>query len=436
MNSMNTAFSIRDMSTDALKSLEARMQSRYDAFCDMGLSLDMSRGKPSHEQVALSQKMLDLPGSNCSELISDGVNAANYGTLMGLPSCRRLFAELLGVEYDQVFIGGSSSLNMMYDTIAKAYTHGLLHSEKPWSKYDKVKFICLTPGYDRHFTICESFGMEMIPVPLKEDGPDMNMVESLIRDPEVRGMWCVPKYSNPDGTVYSDEVIERIASMRPAAPDFLLMWDNAYCVHEFDGEFVPFRNMLAVCAEHGNADMVFEFASTSKITFPGAGVSCFACSTANMDYMKKLYNAQTISYDKLNQLRHVMFFKNAQGVLEHMKRHAKLLKPRFDTVLETFESELSGMDIATWKTPVGGYFISLEVMPGTAKEIHALCKKAGLTLTNAGATYPHGDDPNDSNLRIAPSYPTVDELKKASELLCICIKLVALKRLISEKVNA
>ena len=420
-----------EMSREELSALYDSAKVKYEEMKSKGLKLDMSRGKPGYEQLALSDEMLNMY-IDPSETKVDGVEARNYGELMGLPACRRLFAELLGVKYEQVFIGGSASLEMMYNVIAKAFTHGLLHSPEKWAKLDKIKFICPAPGYDRHFTICESFGIEMITVPLLENGPDMDMVEELIKDPTVKGMWCVPKYSNPDGVVFMDETIRRIASMKPTAPDFLLMWDNAYCVHEFEGNFVPFLNILEECRLAGNPDMVFEFASTSKITFPGAGVSCFCCSEDNMAYMKKLWNAQIISYDKLNQLRHVKFFGNAAGVHEHMKRHAAVLAPKFEIVLDTLESEIAPLGIATWHKPVGGYFVSLNVMEGCAKRVHALCKDAGVVMTGAGATFPYKNDPKDSNLRIAPSFPPCEELQMAMQVLCLAIKLAACEKLLTK----
>jgi DNA-binding transcriptional MocR family regulator len=420
-----------EMSREEKEALYDSALAQYEELKARGLKLDMSRGKPSLEQLALSDEMLNMY-IDPSETKMDGVEARNYGELMGLPACRRLFAELLGVKYEQVFMGGSASLELMYNVIAKAFTHGLLHSPEKWAKLDRVKFICPAPGYDRHFTICETFGMEMITIPLLEAGPDMDMVEELIKDPCVKGMWCVPKYSNPDGVVFSDRTFQRIANMKPAAPDFVLMWDNAYCVHEFEGGFVPFRNILQACADAGNPDMVFEFASTSKITFPGAGVSCFCCSEANMAYMKKLWNAQIISYDKLNQLRHVKFFGNAAGVHEHMKRHAAVLAPKFDIVLETLENEIAPLGIATWHKPTGGYFVSLNVMEGCAKRVHALCKDAGVVMTGAGATYPYKNDPKDQNLRIAPSFPPCDELTQAMQVLCLAIKLAALEKLLNK----
>lgn len=422
---------LNEMSRSQLESFYEDALVQYRECKEQGLHLDMSRGKPGRAQLDLSMDLLNMH-IDPDETKLDGVEARNYGELMGLPAARRLFAELLGVKFEQVFAGGSASLTLMYDLIAKAYTHGLLHSEKPWSKLEKVKFLCPAPGYDRHFTISSSFGMELITIPMTENGPDMDLVEEYVKDPEVKGMWCVPKYSNPDGIVYSDATIARIASLKPAAPDFTLVWDNAYCVHEFEGEFVPFKNILDECAKAGNPDMPFEFASTSKITFPGAGIACFACSEANMEYMKKLLNAQIISYDKINHLRHVLYFKNAQGVLDHMKKHAAIMKPKFDTVLRYLDSEIAPLDIASWHRPKGGYFVSLFVMNGCAKRVHALCKEAGVVMTGAGATYPYKNDPNDSNLRIAPSFPPLDELEKAMQVLCVCIKLAAAEKLLNK----
>ncbi|MCI7012164.1 MAG: aminotransferase [Eubacteriales bacterium] len=419
---------LTEMSRQQLGEFYSSVQEEYSAIKAQNLSLNMARGKPSRAQLDLSNELLNM---HIDDTVDEGVEARNYGELMGLPACRRLFADLLGVRYEQLFMGGNSSLTLMYDTISKAYTHGLLHSDKPWSQLDKVKFLCPVPGYDRHFTISETFGMEMIPIPILDDGPDMDMVEELIKDESVKGMWCVPKYANPSGIVYSDAVIGRIASMKPAAKDFILMWDNAYCVHEFSGEYMPFIDILSACEKAGNPDMPFEFASTSKVTFPGSGVACFACSEANMDYMKKLIGAQSISYDKLNQLRHVCFFKDAQGLVAHMRRHAEILKPKFDLVESVLESEIKPLGIASWSNPKGGYFVSLFVMNGCAHRVHQLCKEAGVVMTGAGATYPYKKDPNDSNLRIAPSFPPLDELEKAMRVLCVCIKLAAAEKLIN-----
>ena len=419
---------LTEMSRQQLGEFYSSVQEEYSAIKAQNLSLNMARGKPSRAQLDLSNELLNM---HIDDTVDEGVEARNYGELMGLPTCRRLFADLLGVRYEQLFMGGNSSLTLMYDTISKAYTHGLLHSDKPWSQLDEVKFLCPVPGYDRHFTISETFGMEMIPIPILDDGPDMDMVEELIKDESVKGMWCVPKYANPSGIVYSDAVIDRIASMKPAAKDFILMWDNAYCVHEFSGEYMPFIDILSACEKAGNPDMPFEFASTSKVTFPGSGVACFACSEANMDYMKKLIGAQSISYDKLNQLRHVCFFKDAQGLVAHMRRHAEILKPKFDLVESVLESEIKPLGIASWSNPKGGYFVSLFVMNGCAHRVHQLCKEAGVVMTGAGATYPYKKDPNDSNLRIAPSFPPLDELEKAMRVLCVCIKLAAAEKLIN-----
>ena len=419
---------LTEMSRQQLGEFYSSVQEEYSAIKAQNLSLNMARGKPSRAQLDLSNELLNM---HIDDTVDEGVEARNYGELMGLPACRRLFADLLGVRYEQLFMGGNSSLTLMYDTISKAYTHGLLHSDKPWSQLDKVKFLCPVPGYDRHFTISETFGMEMIPIPILDDGPDMDMVEELIKDESVKGMWCVPKYANPSGIVYSDAVIDRIASMKPAAKDFILMWDNAYCVHEFSGEYMPFIDILSACEKAVNPDMPFEFASTSKVTFPGSGVACFACSEANMDYMKKLIGAQSISYDKLNQLRHVCFFKDAQGLVAHMRRHAEILKPKFDLVESVLESEIKPLGIASWSNPKGGYFVSLFVMNGCAHRVHQLCKEAGVVMTGAGATYPYKKDPNDSNLRIAPSFPPLDELEKAMRVLCVCIKLAAAEKLIN-----
>ncbi len=419
---------LADMPREQLLRLRDQAHEEYEACKAKGLKLDMSRGKPAKAQLDLSNGLLRLPDEK--DCVMDGVDARNYGTLEGLPSCRVLFAQLLDVSPTQVFAAGSASLNLMYDVIAKAYTHGLLHSEKPWSRLEKVKFLCPVPGYDRHFSICETFGMEMINIPMNDEGPDMDKVEKLVRDGAVKGIWCVPKYSNPSGIIYSDATIKRLASLRPAAPDFTIMWDNAYCIHEFEGDFVPFRDILAECAQAGNADMVFEFASTSKITFPGAGVSCFACSEANIAHMKKLMGAQVISYDKLNQLRHVLFLKDKATTLAHMKKHAAIMKPKFDIVATELEREVVPLGIAKFHKPKGGYFISLDVMDGCAKRVHALMEEAGVVMTGAGATFPYGVDPDDRNLRIAPSFPPEAELAQAAAVLCVCVKLAAAEKLL------
>lgn len=413
----------------------AERQAEYAALCRthqeqkaLGLDLNMARGKPGREQLDMVMEMYNIP-LTADDFITDGIDARNYGYVAGIPIARRLFADLLGCKPGQVIAGGNSSLEMMFDAVSKAYTHGLLHSEKPWGKLDRVKWICPVPGYDRHFKVTESFGMELLSVPMTETGPDMDRVEQLIRDPEVRGMWNVPKYSNPTGITYSLETIHRLAAMKPAAPDFMLMWDNAYCVHELEGDFVPFPDILSLCAEYGNADMVYEFASTSKVTFPGAGVAVMAASEANIQYFSKLINIQTIGYDKVNQLRHVLYLQDWEHTLALMKRHAAVLAPKFHAVLNALDSEIAPRGIADYKRPVGGYFISVDTMHGCAKRTLELCREAGITMTGAGATFPYGKDPNDSNIRIAPSLPPVAELEQAIAVFCICLRLAALEKL-------
>ena len=407
------------------------LRERYRDFRARGLSLNMARGKPGKAQLDLVSDMLTVL-TDPADCMDGGVDVRNYGELTGIPSAKRLFADLLGTDPEEILVGGNASLNLMYDLIAKAYTHGLLHSDRPWSKEETVKFLCPSPGYDRHFKICASFGMEMITIPMTADGPDMDAVEEAVRDPAVKGMWCVPKYSNPEGIVYSDAVVDRIAALRPAAPDFALMWDNAYCVHEIYGEFVPFRDILTLCREQGNADMVYEFASTSKITFPGAGVAVMAASRDNQKYYESLLTYQTISYDKVNQLRHVRYLKDKASVLALMQRHAAVLAPKFTAVLDALRAEIAPLQIATWTEPRGGYFVSVNAMPGTAKRVVALMKEAGVILTGAGATYPYGKDPADSNIRIAPSLPPVEELQQAMEVFCLCLRIAALEKLSAE----
>lgn len=405
-----------------------KVSAEYESWKAKGLKLNMARGKPSKQQLDLVSGILTALTS-AEECVDSGVDARNYGELKGLESARKLFADILGCKTSQVFAGGNSSLQLMYDTVSKAYTHGLLHSEKPWCKEESVKWLCPAPGYDRHFKVTESFGFELITIPMTENGPDMDIVENLIKDPSVKGMWNVPKYSNPDGIIYSDETIERIAKMKPAAPDFLLMWDNAYCIHEFDCDYVEFPDIISLCAKYGNADMVYEFASTSKVTFPGAGVGVMASSADNIAYFSKLINIQTIGFDKINQLRHVLFLKDKAHTLALMKQHAAILAPKFHAVLDALDKEIAPLGIAGYKRPVGGYFVSVDVMPGCAKRTLALCKEAGVTMTGAGATFPYGKDPQDSNIRIAPSLPPVAELEQAIAVFCTCLKLAALEKL-------
>ena len=419
-----TAYS--KMTAEERKAEYAKVSREYEDLKARGLKLNMARGKPGKAQLDLVSDIFSLM-QKPEDYVSDGIDVRNYGELSGLPAAKRLFAEILGCKPEQVFVGGNASLQLMYDTISKAYTHGLLHSERPWCKEPVVKFLCPSPGYDRHFKVTESFGFELITIPMTDEGPDMDAVEKAIQDPAVKGMWNVPKYSNPDGIIYSAETIRRIASMKPAAPDFLLMWDNAYCIHEFEGDYVEFPDILSECARYGNADMVFEFASTSKVTLPGAGISCFACSEANMAYMEKLLTVQVISFDKVNQQRHVLYLKDKAHTLELMKKHAAIMGPKFRCVVDALDREIAPLEIASWRRPKGGYFVSLNAMPGTAKRTLALCKEAGVTMTGAGATYPYGKDPQDSNIRIAPSLPPVEELEQAIAVLCVCLKMAALE---------
>ncbi len=393
------------------------------------LKLNMARGKPGKAQLDLTSDILNVLSAPEDCVDEDGIDARNYGELTGLPCAKRLFADILGTKPEEILVGGNASLNLMYDLIAKAHTHGLRHSPRPWGKEPVVRFLCPAPGYDRHFKISESFGMELLYIPMTEEGPDMDAVEAAVKDPCVKGMWCVPKYSNPDGIIYSDRTIDRIAALRPAAPDFALMWDNAYCVHEIFGEFVPFRDILRLCREAGNADMVYEFTSTSKITFPGAGISCMAASVENQAYITSLLTFQTISYDKVNQLRHVRYLKDKAHTLELMQRHAAILAPKFSAVLDALEQEIAPLEIASWTRPKGGYFVSLNAMEGTAKRTLELCSQAGVVMTPAGATFPYGKDPKDSNIRIAPSLPPAEELEQAMEVFCLCLRLAALEKL-------
>ena len=417
-----------EMTLEQRQAEYAAVKSAYEAKKALGLKLNMARGKPGKAQLDMVMDIFDVLKTP-EDYISDGIDTRNYGEVAGIPAAKVLFADILGCRPAQVFVGGNASLQLMYDAVAKAFTNGLLHSEKPWKEQGKIKWICPVPGYDRHFKVTESLGVEMISVPMTAEGPDMDMVEQLIQDPAVKGMWNVPKYSNPEGVVYSAETVRRLAAMKPAAPDFMLMWDNAYCVHEFDCDFVEFPDILSLCEQYGNADMVYEFASTSKITFPGAGVGVMASSEANIAYFTKRINIQTIGFDKINQLRHVKYLKDKANTLALMKRHAAIMAPKFHAVLDALDREIAPLGIAEYKRPVGGYFVSLDAMHGCAKRTLALCKEAGVTMTGAGATFPYGIDPNDSNIRIAPSLPPVEELEQAIAVLCDCLKLAALEKL-------
>ena len=417
------------MTKQDLEKTYAMLQKDFAACKAKNLKLDMSRGKPAKNQIDLVSDILTVL-SKPEDCIADGVDTRNYGELAGIRCAREYWADILDCKPSQVFLGGTASLNLMFDVISRAYSHGLLHSERPWCKEETVKFLCPSPGYDRHFRITEFFGAELVTVPMTEEGPDMDMVEELVKDPAVKGIWCVPKYSNPDGIIYSQKTVERFAALKPAAPDFAIMWDNAYCIHEFEGEYVPFPDIISLCQEAGNPDMVYEFASTSKITFAGGGISAMAASEANIQYFSKLFFVNTISFDKVNQLRHVLYLKNKAHTIEIMKRHASVMAPKFCTVLDMLDKEIAPCDFAHWNRPKGGYFVSLFTMKGTAKRALELCKEAGVVMTSAGATYPYGIDPDDSNIRIAPSLPPVADLEKAMEVFCVCLKLAAVEKLL------
>lgn len=414
-----------DYSREQLNEFESAVRKRYDEIVDMHISLNMARGKPAPEQLDLSNNMLN---SNFSFCDSEGFDCRNYGLLYGIPECRQLFGELLGVPAKNVIACGSSSLNLMFDYIAQCCYKGVAGAE-PWIFNKNKKFIAVVPGYDRHFAIAEYFGLEMINVPMTADGPDMEAVEELVKDPDVKGMFCVPKYSNPDGITYSAETIRRLAKMEPAAKDFRVIWDNAYVIHDLYDEADELLNIFDEAKKYGHEDHFVAFTSTSKITFAGAGVSAIAASDNNFNEISSRLTLQTISYDKMNQLRHCQLYKSVADIREQMSKHASILRPKFDTVLESLDFYLNGLGIASWNEPKGGYFISLDVLVGSAKYVGELCENAGLVLTKVGATYPYGVDPDDKNIRLAPSYPSVDELKIASEIVCLAVKLAACKYL-------
>lgn len=420
-----------EMRPEQLAATYAQEMAHYEECKAKGLDLNMARGKPAKAQLDAVSGVLTVL-TEPEDCIADNTDVRNYGELAGMPSARAFWAEILGCKPEQTVLGGTSSLNLAFDVISRAYTHGLLHSPRPWCKEEKIKFLCPSPGYDRHFRITEFFGAELITVPMTPEGPDMDIVEEYIKDPAVKGLWCVPKYSNPTGIIFSDETVRRFAAMKPAAPDFALMWDNAYCIHEFDGDYVEFPDIIGLCQQYGNGDMVYEFASTSKVTFAGAGVAVLACSEANVDYFLKLFSVQMISYDKVNQLRHVRFLKDKKHTLELMKKHAAIMAPKFKVVTEILEQQIKPCGFGSWFNPKGGYFISFDTMPGTAKRALALCKEAGVVMTPAGATYPYGIDPNDCNIRIAPSLPPVEELEMAMDVFCTCLKLAALEKLMNK----
>lgn len=414
------------MPSNMLSERRNELTKNYEGYKSQGLKLDMSRGKPGSDQLDLSMGLYD----NARNLIAeDGTDCRNYGLMDGIKEAKMLFASLFDLSTDELVIGGNASLNLMYDLVAKAFTHGLNGFEKPWSKFDRIKFLCPCPGYDRHFAITELFGVEMIIIPMDNEGPDMDMVEKLVSDDEtIKGMWCVPMYSNPAGITYSDRVVKRLAAMKTRASDFTIMWDNAYGLHHLYDTPDTLLNMIDECRKAGNPGRTYMFASTSKVTFPGSGISMMASSKENMVYIKKQIAIQTIGFDKVNQLLHVRFLKNPAHLREHMKKHAEILRPKFETVLDILEKNLTGKNIASWNRPRGGYFISLDVLKGCARRTIALAKEAGVTLTPAGATYPYGKDPDDLNIRIAPTYPPIEELKKAIEIICICAELAALEK--------
>ncbi|MCR4629229.1 MAG: aminotransferase [Clostridium sp.] len=416
-----------EMTKDELKVLRKELKVKYHEFQDKNLQLNMSRGKPCSEQLDLSMGMMDVLNSECDLRSDDGSDCRNYGVLEGLPEAKQLISDMMEVSPEQVIIYGNSSLNVMYDQISRSFTHGVM-GNTPWCKLDKVKWLCVVPGYDRHFGITEFFGFELINIPMLPDGPDMDMVEMYVNnDPEVKGIWCVPKYSNPTGNSYSAEVVDRFAHLKPAAPDFRIYWDNAYSIHHLydnDHDFVP--EILNACKKAGNPDIVYKFSSTSKITFPGSGIAAIAASHNNLDDIRKQLKVQTIGHDKVNQLRHVRFFGDIKGMNEHMRKHADILRPKFEAVEEILERELGGLGIGSWTKPKGGYFISFTGIDGTAKRIVARCKKCGVTMTDAGATYPYHKDPHDSNIRIAPSFPSLEELKKAAEIFALSARITTI----------
>ena len=422
-----------ELSKEELLKIKSELEAEFEQVKSQGLKLDMSRGKPSTEQLNLSMGMMDVLNSSSDLVCEEGVDCRNYGVLDGIREAKQLLADMMEVPKDNIVIFGNSSLNIMYDTIARSMTHGVMGST-PWCKLDKVKFLCPVPGYDRHFKITEYFGIEMVNVPMTPTGPDMDIVEELVStDPAIKGIWCVPKYSNPQGITYSDETVHRFAKLNPAAEDFRIFWDNAYGIHHlYDDKQDYLIEILMECKKEGHPDMVYKFSSTSKISFPGSGIAAIAASQNNLVDIRKQLRIQTIGHDKVNQLRHVRFFGDIHGMVEHMRLHADIMRPKFEAVNRILTQELEGLDIGTWTKPKGGYFISFDALDGCAKAIVARCKKAGLIMTGAGATYPYGKDPHDSNIRIAPSYPPLPDLELAMELFALCVKIVSIDKLLQE----
>ena len=423
-----------EMTKEELLAVQAELKAKYKEYQAKDLQLNMARGKPCVEQLDLSMGMMDVLSSEVDLTCEDGTDCRNYGVLDGIKEAQELLADMMEVPPDHIIIYGNSSLNVMYDTIARSMTHGVMGST-PWAKLDKVKFLCPVPGYDRHFAITQYFGIEMINVPMTKDGPDMDMVEKLVSEDEsIKGIWCVPKYSNPQGYSYSDLTVRRFARLKPKAQDFRIYWDNAYTIHHlYDDEQDNLVEILAECKRAGNPDLVYKFASTSKISFPGSGIAALASSLNNLAEIKKQLSIQTIGHDKVNQLRHVRFFGDIHGMIEHMRKHADILRPKFEAVLSILKRELGDLGVGEWTEPKGGYFISFDSLPGCAKDIVAKCKKAGVVMTGAGATYPYGKDPQDSNIRIAPSYPPLSDLIIATELFCLCVKLSSVAKIIETK---
>lgn len=424
----------KNLTKAELEQLQSELAKAFEYACGKGLKLNMARGKPTTAQLDMGMGLMDALNSKSDMYSESGDDCRNYGVLTGIPEAKKLMADMMGVSADNVIVCGNASLSIMYDTVSRAYTHGLL-GNTPWCKLDKVTFLCPVPGYDRHFAITQHFGIDMIPIPMDENGPDMDMVREYVeKDPSVKGIWCVPKYSNPTGITYSDEVVRAFASLNPAAPDFRIFWDNAYVIHDlYEDRKDELLEIFGELEKTGKQDMVFEFCSTSKVSLAGAGIAAIAASKANLEDMKKSMTIQTIGYDKVNQLRHVRYFKDIYGLKEQMKRHAAYMAPKFDAVIECFDRELDGLEIGSYTRPKGGYFISFNAMEGCAKAIVAKCKEAGVTLTGAGATYPYGNDPMDSNIRIAPSYPTPEEMALAADVFVLCVKLVTVEKLLAAK---